>query len=38
MIIVGKSGFNKTTELLKEVTQPFLGINATYELIEKLVD
>ena len=38
VIIVGKSGFNKTTELLKEVTQPFLGINATYELIEKLVD
>ena len=35
VIIVGKSGFNKTTELLKEVTQPFLGINATYELIEK---
>lgn len=38
VVIVGKSGFNKTTELLREVTQPFIGINATYELIEKLVD
>ena len=38
VIIVGKSGFNVTTSLLREITQPFIGINATYDIINKFTD
>ena len=36
VIVVGKSTFNKTSNLLMEVTRPFIGINATYDIINKL--
>ena len=38
VIVVGKSAFNKTSNLLIEVTRPFIGINATYDIIDKLTN
>ncbi len=34
VIIVGQSGFNTATSLIKEITAPFIGINAALEVIE----
>lgn len=36
IVIVGKSGLNVTTELIKEITDPLQGIYSTYRLIELL--
>jgi len=38
IVIVGKSGLNVTTELIKEITDPLQGIYSTYRLIELFGD
>ena len=38
IIVVGKSTFNKASNLLSEVTRPFIGISATYDIIDKFTE
>ncbi len=34
VIIVGQSGFNVASSILKEITSPFIGIKAVYDILD----
>ena len=34
VIIVGQSGLNVATKLIREITSPFIGIKAAYDILD----